>query len=67
MPKAVSLTDSLVKFYKDRITEIALIPSSGGVFEVTVGDQLVFSKKQTERFPEAGEVEKQLEQIVPKE
>lgn len=28
----------------------------GGVFEVSVGDQLVFSKKQTKRFPRYQEV-----------
>lgn len=33
----------------------------GGVFEVEVGDELVFSKKQERRFPEPGEVERELE------
>lgn len=32
-------------------------PSSGGVFEVSVGDRTVFSKKALGRFPEPGEVE----------
>ena len=32
----------------------------GGVFEVAVGDELVFSKKQQGRFPEPGEVEREL-------
>jgi selenoprotein W-related protein len=32
--------------------EILLIPSSGGVFEVTVGDELVYSKKATGRHAE---------------
>lgn len=31
-----------------------LIPSGGGVFEVKVGDRLVWSKKQTRSFPEYG-------------
>lgn len=30
--------------------------SSGGVFEVEWGDQLIYSKKRTGRFPEQGEV-----------
>lgn len=33
-----------------------LIPSTGGVFEVTVNDELVFSKKQLKRHAEPGEV-----------
>lgn len=33
-----------------------LIPSSGGRFEVTVNDELLFSKKQLGRHAEDGEV-----------
>lgn len=40
-----------------------LIRSSGGVFEVRAGDELVFSKKQVGRFPDAAEV---LAQLAPK-
>ena len=33
-----------------------LIAGDGGVFEITVDDHLVFSKKALERFPDDGEV-----------
>jgi predicted Rdx family selenoprotein len=33
-----------------------LVKSSGGVFEVHDRDQLIFSKKETNRFPHDGEV-----------
>lgn len=33
-----------------------LVPSSGGVFDVTVNDELVFSKKQVGRHAEDGEI-----------
>jgi selenoprotein W-related protein len=36
--------------------EVRLIPSSGGVFEVTVDGELVFSKKASRRLAEPGEV-----------
>ena len=36
---------------------VTLIPSTGGVFEVALGDRLLFSKKDTDRFPEGDEVE----------
>lgn len=58
MQKAASLAEELLGQHKDKISEFSMVPSSGGVFEVTVGDKLIFSKKQLERFPEAGEVEK---------
>jgi selenoprotein W-related protein len=36
--------------------EVRLVPSSGGVFEVTVDGSLVFSKKALRRHPQAGEI-----------
>ena len=33
-----------------------LIPSDGGVFEVVADGQLIFSKKQLNRFPEDDEI-----------
>jgi selenoprotein W-related protein len=35
---------------------VQLVPSSGGRFEVTVDDRLVFSKAATRRHAEPGEV-----------
>jgi selenoprotein W-related protein len=46
-----------------------LIPSSGGVFEVTVNGELLFSKKALKRHAEPGEVraaiERKLEEVRP--
>jgi selenoprotein W-related protein len=36
--------------------EVDLISSSGGVFEVVVDSELIFSKKSLQRFPEEGEI-----------
>ena len=36
--------------------EVQLVPSSGGVFEVTVDGTLVFSKKALRRHAQPGEV-----------
>jgi selenoprotein W-related protein len=33
-----------------------LVPSSGGVFEVTVDGKLIFSKRALRRHAEAGEI-----------
>ena len=37
--------------------DVELVKSGGGVFEVTMGDDLLFSKKSLGRFPEQGELE----------
>jgi selenoprotein W-related protein len=39
-------------------TDVRLIPSSGGVFEVKLDDELIFSKKALRRHAEPGEVVK---------
>jgi selenoprotein W-related protein len=36
--------------------DVELLPSTGGVFEVTVDGKKVFSKKEMKRFPEEGEI-----------
>ncbi len=38
-----------------------MIPSSGGVFEVTVDGELVFSKKAQDRFPEHAEIFREID------
>lgn len=39
---------------------VTIEPASGGVFEVFLNNNLIFSKKQEGRFPEPGEVEHML-------
>jgi selenoprotein W-related protein len=42
---------------KDFAATVELNESSGGVFEVTVDGNLIFSKKNSDRFPEPGEIQ----------
>ena len=37
---------------KQHVRSLKLVPSSGGVFEVSVNGQKVFSKLQTGQFPD---------------
>jgi selenoprotein W-related protein len=48
----------LTKKFEPQIKSIGLIPSGGGLFEVVVDGDLVYSKAKTGRHPEKGEVEK---------
>lgn len=51
----------LVK-YKQRLQGLELQPSSGGCFELTVDDQLLYSKLQTGRFPDEQAILKEIDQ-----
>jgi len=52
----VSLMDELLKYYEHLVETITLVPSDGGKFEVSVNGQLLYSKLQTHRHAEPGEV-----------
>jgi selenoprotein W-related protein len=58
------LAAQLLAQFKQRISALELEPSTGGCFELSVGDELVYSKLQTGRFPDeasiAAEVGKRL-------
>ena len=45
----MSVTTELLKAFESKIESWTLIPSGGGVFEVMVGDKLVYSKRETGR------------------
>jgi selenoprotein W-related protein len=42
--------------FEERIDKVTLIPSEGGVFEVSVNGDLVFSKYRLGRHAEPGEL-----------
>jgi len=52
----VSLAEELLRNYEHVIETITLVPSDGGRFEVTVNEQLLYSKLATHRHAEPGEV-----------
>jgi selenoprotein W-related protein len=41
---------------QERKVQVDLVRSSGGVFEITLDGRLIYSKKETGRFPELQEV-----------
>ena len=52
----MSLVQELLKEYEHVIESVALVPSDEGRFEVSVNGELVFSKLQSKRHAEAGEI-----------
>lgn len=50
------MTADLIKAFEPEIAEISLVPSEGGRYEITVDGKLVYSKLQTGRHAEPGEV-----------
>jgi selenoprotein W-related protein len=55
------LTDKLLDEYRRDIESLTLIPGSGGVFEVEVDGDLIYSKKETGRHTSWPEIQGSIE------
>jgi selenoprotein W-related protein len=54
------MAQELLTTFEGTIGEVALVPGVGGVFDVRVDGELIFSRQQQRRFPES----KELKQLV---
>jgi selenoprotein W-related protein len=48
----VSAVEHIIEEFQHKLDAITIVPSKGGVFEVTLGDELIYSKKETGRHAE---------------
>lgn len=54
--RAAWLAQELLTTFEQDLYIVALRPGTGGIFEITLNSQLIFSRKQAGRFPESKEV-----------
>jgi len=66
MLRACWTAQELLTTFQDEIGEVALVPGTGGIFNVSVDDDLVWSRAEKGQFPEMREL-KQLvrDRIAP--
>ena len=55
-PQAIATAEEAIDLWADRLSDVRLEPSTGGRFEVTLDDELIFSKAQLDRHAEPGEI-----------
>jgi selenoprotein W-related protein len=58
--RAAWLAQELLTTFESDIQSLSLVPGTGGVFEVRLNGNVIFSRKQASRFPES----KELKQLV---
>ncbi|MDG4553686.1 MAG: SelT/SelW/SelH family protein [Candidatus Competibacter sp.] len=64
--RAAWLAQELLTTFEQELGEVALRPGTGGVFEIRVGDEPIWSRQQEGRFPEAKEVKQRVrDRIAP--
>ena len=54
------MAQEILTTFEGEMGEVALVPGTGGVFEVRLNGTLIFSRKEAGRFPES----KELKQLV---
>lgn len=64
--RAAWLAQEILTTFDSDIGRVSLVPGSGGIFEVRLNGEIIFSRKEAGRFPEAKEI-KQLvrDRIAP--
>jgi selenoprotein W-related protein len=58
------MAQELLMTFDTELGEVALVPGTGGIFEVRVDSDLVWSKKERGRFPESKELKQLLRNRV---
>lgn len=52
----MGLAGELLKHFEHMVEDISLVPSDGGRFEVKVNGKLIYSKLETKRHAQPGEI-----------
>jgi len=58
--RAAWVAQELLTTFENELGEVALVPGTGGIFEVKVDGEVIFSREKEGRFPES----KELKQLV---
>lgn len=56
--RAAWLAQELLTTFESDLAGVTIVPATGGIFEVRVGEELVFSRAEAGRFPEAAEIKR---------
>lgn len=62
--RAAWLAQELLTTFAEEIGELVLIPGSGGIFEIRLGDRKIWSRGLEGRFPEAKEIKQKVRDLI---
>ncbi|HEX2581107.1 MAG TPA: SelT/SelW/SelH family protein [Dongiaceae bacterium] len=58
--RAAWMAQELLTTFEDELGGVTLVPGTGGIFDVRLGQELLFSRREQGRFPDI----KELKQLV---
>ena len=62
--RAAWVAQELLTTFQAELGEVALIPGTGGVFDVRLGDHTIWSRKDQGRFAEMKELKQRVRDVV---
>lgn len=62
--RAAWMAQELLTTFEKELGEVALLPGSGGVFEIRVNDSCVWSRSEEGRFPDIKELKQRVRDHV---
>lgn len=62
--RAAWMAQELLTTFDGEISELTLVPASGGQFTVTANQQIVWDRKAEGRFPDITELKQRLRDII---
>ena len=65
--RAAWMQQELLTTFQDELTEVALRPGTGGVYDIHLNGELVWSRKQQGRFPDIKELKQKVRDMVSPE
>ena len=58
--RAAWMAQELLSTFADDLSEVALVPAAGGIFEIHVDDDLIWSRKDDGGFPTIKELKRRV-------
>jgi selenoprotein W-related protein len=62
--RAAWLAQELLTTFEQDLYSVSLQPGTGGIFEVRLNGEVIFSRKQAERFPESKELKQLIRDVI---
>ncbi len=62
--RAAWMAQELLMTFENDISRVSLVPGTGGIFEVRLNQQVLFSRKQAGRFPESKELKQLIRDVI---
>ena len=67
MLRAAWLAQELLVTFETDIQKVSLVPSTGGIFQISLDGALIFDRKTVGRFPETKEIKQRIRDVIDPE